>query len=65
MKILNMKSTKRKTRAWCEDSSLTIKKIKLSKHNGDLIIIGKNEYERIGDDLLYNKKTSRIEKFVL
>lgn len=44
-----MKSTKRKTRVWCEDSSPIFKK---------------NEYERIGDNLLYNIKTSRIEKFV-
>lgn len=59
-----MKSTKRKTRVWCEDSSPMFKKIKSSKHNGNLITINKNEYERIGDDLLYNTKTSRIEKFV-
>ena len=59
-----MKSNKRKGRIWCEDISPTIKQIKLSKHNGKLITINGIEYERIGDDLLHNLKTSRIEKFV-
>jgi hypothetical protein len=60
-----MKSTKkRKGRIWCEDFSPTLKSIKLSKQNGKFIVIQNNEYQRVGDDLLYNLKTSRIEKFV-
>jgi hypothetical protein len=60
-----MKFTKRKGRIWCEDLSPIINQIKSSKNNGKLITINNIEYERIGDDLLHNLKTSRIEKFVL
>jgi hypothetical protein len=58
-----MKFIKSKGRIGCEEISSIFKQIKSSKHNGKLITINNIEYERVGDDLLYNIKTSRIEKF--
>lgn len=57
-----MKSIKK--RIWCEDISPLFKSIKSHKHNGKLIEINGVSYERIGDDMLYNLKTSRIENLV-
>jgi hypothetical protein len=59
-----MKYIKQKGRTGCEDNSPIFRQIKSSKYNGKLKIINNIEYERIGDNLLYNIKTSRIEKFV-
>lgn len=58
-----MKSIKPK-RIWCEDLSPTIKQIKSSKEHGRLIEINGVSYEKIGDDILYNTKTSRLEKLI-
>lgn len=49
-------------RFYCEDMSNTIRLIKSSKKHGKTIQIDGNVYEYIGDDLLFNTKTNRIEK---
>ena len=59
-----MKYIKQKKETGCEYNSPIFRQIKSSRFNGKLKIINNNEYERVGDDLLYNIKTSRIEKFV-
>jgi hypothetical protein len=41
--------------------SSTIKNIKSSKHHGKLVELDGIQYERIGDDVLYNIKTSRLK----
>ena len=49
-------------RTYCEDLSPTLLDIKKSKHHGSSINIDGILYERIGDDMLYNNKTSLIKK---
>lgn len=49
-------------RIWCEDTSSILKSIRASKKHGKTVQINGNEYEYIGDDLLFNTKTFRVEK---
>jgi hypothetical protein len=53
---------KQPNRVWCEDISQTLKKITKSKKHGKTIERNGIQYEYIGDDLLFNTKTNRIEK---
>jgi hypothetical protein len=56
-----MKSTKRKSRIWCEDASPLYRSIKQSKNNGKVTIVNGIEYHIIGDDMMLNTKTNLIE----
>ena len=49
-------------RIYCEDISPILKSIRTSKKHGKTVQINGNVYEYIGDDLLFNTKTNRIEK---
>ena len=49
-------------RVYCEDVSSILKSIRTSKKHGKTVQINGNEYEYVGDDLLYCVKTSRIKK---
>jgi hypothetical protein len=49
-------------RIYCEDISPTLKSIRASKKHGKTVQIHGTEYEYIGDDLLFNTKTFRVEK---
>jgi hypothetical protein len=49
-------------RIYCEDVSPTLKSIRASKKHGKTVQIHGTEYEYIGDDLLFNTKTFRVEK---
>lgn len=49
-------------RFYCEDVSSTLKSIRAAKKHGKTVQINGIEYEYIGDDLLFNTKTNRIEK---
>jgi hypothetical protein len=53
---------KQPNRIWCEDLSTTLREIKNSKKNGKTITLDGILYEHIGEDLLFNTKTNRIEK---
>jgi hypothetical protein len=53
---------KQPQRYWCEDASPTLKEIKNSKKNGKTITINGIIYEHVGDNLLFNTKTNKIEK---
>lgn len=53
---------KQPQRYWCEDISLTLKQITTSKKNGKTLERNGTLYEYVGDDLLFNTKTNRIEK---
>jgi len=50
-------------RVYCEDTSSILKSIRACKKHGKTVQINGNEYEYIGDDMLYCLKTSRIKKF--
>ena len=52
----------KRKRFYCEDVSTVLKSIRASKKHGKTVQINGNEYEYIGDDLLLNTKTNRIEK---
>lgn len=58
-----MKSTS-KTRVFCEDTSKTYNSIKKEKYNGVPLIIDGISYTRIGNDMLLNHKTNKIESYV-
>lgn len=58
-----MKSTS-KTRVFCEDISKTYNSIKKEKYNGVPLIIDGISYTRIGNDMLLNHKTNKIESYV-
>lgn len=49
-------------RFWCEDDSNILKEIRTSKKNGNTIEKNGIIYEYVGDDMLLNTKTNRIEK---
>lgn len=49
-------------RVYCEDISQTLKLIRTSKKHGKTVEINGNQYEYVGDDMLLNLKTNRIEK---
>ena len=49
-------------RVYCEDSSPTLKSIRLHKNHGKIVTINNKQYECIGGDLLFNTTTNRIEK---
>jgi uncharacterized protein YdeI (BOF family) len=53
---------KQPQRHWCEDASTTLREIKNSKKNGKTITLNGTIYEHVGDNLLFNTKTNRIEK---
>jgi uncharacterized protein YdeI (BOF family) len=53
---------KQPNRYWCEDASTTLREIKNSKKNGKTITLNGTIYEHVGDNLLFNTKTNRIEK---
>ena len=53
---------KQPQRYWCEDVSSTLKEIRTSKKNGKTITLNGTIYEHVGDNLLFNTKTNRIEK---
>jgi hypothetical protein len=53
---------KQPNRVWCEDESPTLREIKNSKKNGKTITLNGIIYEYVGDSLLFNTKTNRIEK---
>ncbi len=54
---------KQPQRYWCEDLSPTLREIKNSKKNGKTITINGIIYEHVGDNLLFNTKTNKIEKY--
>jgi hypothetical protein len=54
---------KQPNRIWCEDLSTTLREIKNSKKNGKTITLDGILYEHVGDNLLFNTKTNRIEKY--
>ena len=47
-------------RTWCEDTSPTIKLIKATKKHGKPVEINGIKYEFIGDDMLYDLRTSFV-----
>lgn len=49
-------------RVWCEDVSSTLKSIRSAKKHGKTVQINGEQYEYVGDDMLYCLKTSRIKK---
>ena len=49
-------------RIYCEDISPILKSIRASKKHGKTVQINGKLYEYIGDDLLLNIETNRIEK---
>ena len=53
---------KQPNRHWCEDTSPTLKQIHSSKKNGKTLERNGTIYEYVGDDMLFNTKTNRIEK---
>ena len=53
---------KQPNRIWCEDLSPTLREIRTSKKNGKTITLNGTIYEHVGDNLLFNTKTNRIEK---
>lgn len=54
---------KQPQRYWCENISPTLKDIKNSNKNGKSFTRDGIVYEHVGDDLLFNTKTNRIEKY--
>lgn len=56
------KKTTQPKRFWCEDDSSILKEIRTSKKNGKTIEKNGIIYEYVGDDMLLNTKTNRIEK---
>ena len=57
-----MKKTTQPKRFWCEDDSNTLKQIRTSKNNGKTITKNGIVYEYVGDDMLFNTQTNRLEK---
>ena len=53
---------KQPNRYWCEDTSPTLKEIRTSKKNGNTLEKNGIIYEYVGDDMLLNTKTNRIER---
>jgi hypothetical protein len=53
---------KQPKRYWCEDTSQSLKEITNSKKNGKTLERNGIQYEYVGDNLLFNTKTNRIEK---
>jgi phage terminase large subunit-like protein len=53
---------KQPQRYWCEDLSPTLREIKNSKKNGKTITLNGTIYEYVGDNLVFNTKTNKIEK---
>jgi len=53
---------KQPQRYWCEDTSPTLKEIRTSKKNGKTLERNGTLYEHVGDDMLFNTKTNKIEK---
>jgi hypothetical protein len=51
----------KKKRVFCEDSSLLYNSIKNEKHNGKYV---NNVGIRIGNDMILNEKTNKIESYV-
>lgn len=49
-------------RIYCEDISSTIKSIRASKKHGKTVEINGEQFEYVGDDMLYCLKTFRIKK---
>jgi len=49
-------------RTWCEDISPTLKLIRTSKKHGKTVEIQGQQYEYVGDDMLFCLKTFRIKK---
>lgn len=49
-------------RVYCEDISQTLKLIRTAKKHGKTVEINGNQYEYVGDDMLYCVKTSTIKK---
>ena len=56
------KKTTQPKRFWCEDDSQTLKEIRTSKKNGNTLEKNGIIYEYVGDDMLLNTKTNRIER---
>ena len=57
-----MKKTTQPKRYWCEDISQTLKEITSSKKNGKTLEKDGIIYEYVGDDMVLNTKTNRLEK---
>jgi hypothetical protein len=53
--------SKTPNRIWCEDVSPTLKEIRTSKKNGKTITKDGIVYEYVGNDMLFNTKTNKIE----
>lgn len=53
---------KQTQRFWCEDLSPTLREIKASKKNGKSFTKDGTVYEHVGDNLVFNTKTNKIEK---
>ena len=49
-------------RVYCEDISNTIKLIRTSNKHGKTVEINGEQFEYVGDDMVYCLKTSRIKK---
>lgn len=49
-------------RTYCEDISSTIKSIRTSKNHGKTVEIHGQQYEYVGNDMLFCLKTFRIKK---
>jgi hypothetical protein len=60
-----MKKTNQPKRFWCEDDSNTLKEITSSKKNGKTLERNGIIYEYVGEDMLLNTQTNRIEKQLL
>jgi len=58
-----MKSIEKK-RVFCEDLSPIYNSIKKDKYNGIPLIINGISYTRIGNDMILNHKTNKIESYV-
>lgn len=52
-----------KSRIFCEDSSPSYNAIKKEKYNGIPLILSGISYTRIGNDMILNHKTNRIESY--
>ena len=57
---MKTKNNMRGKRTWCEDTSPTIKYLRSSKKHGKTVEINGNQYEFIGDDMLYDLKKSIV-----
>ena len=57
-----MKKTNQPKRFWCEDDSSILKEITSSKKNGQTFEKNGITYEYVGESLLLNTQTNRLEK---